>query len=125
MGYFAYLIALLRLAFADTKGLTANEGIKLYLSFAEKLNYAFIWVCVAIWVIVFLLFALSFFRGRYNSVTWGCQTIFMALFMIFLPLIQWVVWRLNLGMLNNFGPQGPTDVKFWICLIITALMSSG
>ena len=77
-------------------------------------------------VIAIAIGVISFLRksGEDFSVSLGCGCV--SLFLLFLPLFEWLTLVLAKGMAEAVGPQGITDVgKFLTYLIIYLVIGSG
>jgi hypothetical protein len=127
MGYLAYIISLIWMAFQETTGLTFNQSVKMLLDQAVVVNKWMFWVIVGIYVVGLLIALGSFLLGRgglasYAGTLGGC---YLAV-MIIIPIAQGFVWWISAGMANAFGPDGITNpTKFWIFLALTVLLGAG
>lgn len=124
MGYLAYIVAAIMMLFEETSNLTRDEGIDMFLDKAASVNE---FIFYAVLVVVAILIAISFIlslMGRSVEIGAGCGCSSMML--LLLPLARFIVWRLSVGMANNWDAAGPTDeVRFYVYLVLTILLGSG
>lgn len=119
MGYLAYVLALVIVVLGDTKGLLFNQGVDKFLDIAVQINQILFLIFLALWILGLIYFLLS---RSWSGMALGCTTIFFAL----LPILQYLVWRVSIGLANSFNPSGITDpTKFWALVALTVLLGLG
>ena len=122
MGYLAYVIALVALVLSDTQGMTINQGVDKLLDDAVGINQFFLWLILGFWALgLFLSLFEGFRRNAKSCLGCGCITFLL----VFLPPIHFIIWQVNVGLANSFGPSGPTDpVQFWALVALTVFMGA-
>ncbi len=132
MCYLAYVIALLAVVFGNTQGMTLTQGADRLLDIAVSVNKVFLWVAIAIWV---LLLAMIIIIGKgkvhisfsnYHHSLFGCIVLFLMLIVILLPVIQYGLYRFSMVFASSFGPEGIIEpVKFWACSVVMLIFGLG
>lgn len=135
MAGLVYLISLIYVAVINTAGLSFTREADLFLETALKINKWLFLLALSVTIAVFLIGLIITFifiaagskRFIWDKLSLGlsCSSC-IALSLIFLPVIQGLVYWANYLMASSFGPDGITDpFKFWFGLIITVLMIWG
>lgn len=135
MAGLVYIISLIYVAVINTAGLDFTQEADLFLETALKINKWLFLLTLSVTLAVFLIGLITtfiFIAAGSKKFIWdklsfglscsGCIT----LSIIFLPLVQGLVYWANYLMASSFDSTGITDpFKFWLGLILTVLMIWG
>ena len=112
----------------DTRGMSFEQGCSIFLRNAANVNEVILKVVFAVWAVGALISVLFLIFGHrhFELQTAGCGCLVLLIFLVFLPLIQWLLWQVSLALANAYGPEGIIDpVKFWAMVVLTVLFGAG
>jgi hypothetical protein len=135
MAALVYLVSLIYLAIASTKGLSWFQEIDLFLNVALNINKWLFLLAIIFIILVFLsgliftfiLIALGSKRFFWEKLSFGFSCVgCLTSAVIFLPIIQGLVYWANFLMASSLDGTGITDpFKFWFGLGLTVFLLWG